>query len=167
MLAVGFFVGILYENIALKKYDMTLRIFQSQFLKQYQQVDFVSEKYLLQVMKERISIVVIIVIMGNLKWRKLLLCGFAVWTGFILGILTVAAVMQLGIVGILFCFVGMLPHMIFYVLAYCVLTVYYYRYPRIRWNYAKTIFLTLMMIVGILLEIYVNPVFFKIILNVF
>lgn len=166
MLAVGFFVGILYENIMLKKYDMSLQMFQSQFLKQYQQTSLVAEKYLFPVMKERLLMLAIIVILGNLKWKKLMLCGITLWTGFVLGILSVASVVQLGVLGILLCFVGMFPHMLFYIVAYSVLLSYYYHYPRIQWNYVKTIFLVLIMILGIVLEVYVNPILFKLILGV-
>ena len=87
------------------------------------------------------------------------------WTGFLLGVLTVSAVIQLGIKGILLCTVGLFPHMICYGLAYGVLLLFLYRYPHRQWNGAKTIFVGFLMFLGIVLEAYLNPILLKMIIR--
>ena len=165
VLAVGFFVGIIYENIVSKRFGVSLDIFQTYFLNQYAQIEIVAEEYLWYVAKARLFPLFGIVLAGCLKWKKVIACGVTAWTGFLAGILIVAAMMQLGIKGILFCVAGMLPHMICYVLAYSVLLLYYYRYPERRWSPAKTIFVVLNMFLGVVLETYLNPLLIKIVIR--
>ena len=43
-LAVGFFVGILYENIVSKNQGVSIELFQAYFLKQFTQVEIVAEE---------------------------------------------------------------------------------------------------------------------------
>ena len=45
----------------------------------------------------------------------------------------------------------------FYVPAYLLLIRYYYRYPQSEWNGTKTGFTVMMIVVGILSEVYLNP----------
>lgn len=166
MLAVGFFVGILYENIMSKSFNISLHIFQNFFLNQYKQTEIIVEEYLWYVAKARILPIVAIIIAGCLKWKRVLACFVSAWTGFLMGILIVASMMQLGAKGILFCVIGMIPHMICYVMAYSVLLLYYYHYPRRNWNFTKTCFVTVCMFVGIVMEVYLNPLLMKLVIKI-
>ena len=49
------------------------------------------------------------------------------------------------------------PAIYFYVPAYLLLIRYYYRYPQSEWNGTKTGFTVMMIVVGILSEVYLNP----------
>ena len=100
-------------------------------------------------------------ILGTFRWRKIVVATGLLWTGFLTGILTVSAVMQLGIKGILFCIVALFPHMVFYGLAYGIVLLYLYHYPRKQWNVSKTVFVILMLFLGVVLETYVNPFLMK------
>ena len=71
------------------------------------------------------------------------------------------AVFYMGLKGIVFCIIGILPQFVFYVPAYVILLWYGMSYPRSVWNHQKTIFVTVMMLTGLLLEAYVNPVLLK------
>ena len=61
----------------------------------------------------------------------------------------------------LLCMIGLLPQFLFYIPAYLVLLWHCYTLPQSQWNRQKIIFVSLMMSVGILLELYVNPVIIK------
>lgn len=163
MLAVGFFVGILYENIVSKQFGVTLEIFQNYFINQYKKTEIITEEYLWYVAKVRALPVSILVVLGHSKWKKIITCVMTFWMGFLSGILIVAAMIQLGTKGILFFLVGMTPHVICYILAYSVLLTYYYHYPRRSWNLTKTIFVVFTMALGIFMETYVNPLLIKMI----
>ena len=91
------------------------------------------------------------------KARKAAAVLFLVWTGISGGILISLAVIDMGIKGSILCITGMLPQFIFYIPAYLVLLWYAYIYPGSQWNRQKTIFISFMMAVGLILEIYVNP----------
>lgn len=165
-LAVGFFVGILYENLISRSRGMSIDIFQTYFLEQYGQTEIVAEKYLGYVLKARAVPLIGLCFLGCMKWKKVLVAVCLGWTGFLTGVLTVSAVMQLGIKGVLFCLVGMFPHMICYGLVYGILFSYLYRYPKAKWNGIKTVFVVLVIFVGILLETYLNPLLMKLVIRI-
>ena len=165
-LAVGFFVGILYENIVSRRYGLSIDIFQTYFLQQYKQTEIVAEKYLGYVMKARVVPLMGLCVLTCVKWKKLLAIVNVCWTGFLAGVLMVSAVMQLGMKGILFCVVAMFPHIICYGLAYGILLSYLYRYPKASWNHAKTVFVVLVMFAGVLLETYLNPLLMKLVIGI-
>lgn len=166
-LAVGFFVGILYENMVSKSQGTSIELFQTYFLKQFRQMEIVAEEYLWYVAKARVLPFFLLLLLGCLRWRKIIVSIFISWTGFLFGVVIVSSVIQLGIKGILFCLGGMLPHMIFYVLAYGMYLLYLYRYPCRQWNGTKTIFVVLMMFLGIILETYLSPIIIKSIVRIF
>lgn len=160
-LVVGFFMGIIYENLAAQNQGGFVRIFQAQFLEKYGQIKIISEEYLWHVFRVRTISFMIVCLLGMLRWKKILVSSFLVWTGFLGGVLIVTAVIRLGLRGVLICMTGFIPHMFCYFFAYGMLLVYLYSFPKKQWNTAKTIFVILMLFVGILLETYVNPFLMK------
>ena len=165
-LAVGFFVGILYENIVSRRYGLSIDIFQTYFLQQYKQTEIVAEKYLGYVLKARVVPLMGLCVLACVRWKKILAGVSVCWTGFLAGVMMVSALMQLGAKGVLFCMVAMFPHIICYGLAYGILLSYFDRYPKARWNYAKTVFVILVMFIGILLETYLNPLLMKLVIQI-
>ena len=63
--------------------------------------------------------------------------------------------------GLLFCAACVLPQWIFYSMAYGMILVYWFHWPQKQWNHVKTVFVILMFSVGIIVEIYVNPLLLK------
>lgn len=165
ILTVGFFIGIFYENIVSKSQGMYIQIFQSYFLNRYAQINIIVEEYLWYVMQIRVVTFFVICILGCLRWRKIMVSVVVGWTGFLSGVLTVSAVMQLGIKGIFFCLCILFPHTICYGLVYGILLQYLFRYPEKQWNSAKTIFVILTMFLGIILETYINPLIVKMVIR--
>lgn len=160
-LAVGFLTGILYTNMISSRYVAAGSIFDEHFLKQYSRTEIIEEEYLWYILRARLFPLGLLCVIGCMKWKKALVAGCLVWTGFSGGVIAVSAVISLGIKGILFCAAGMLPQVLFYGFAYVVLLWYFYTYPNGRWNLKKTTVVVVTMAIGIIVEVYVNPLLMK------
>jgi hypothetical protein len=160
-LAVGFLVGILYRNIISGREMITTELFLKSNLQRYLHTNIIAEKYLFYVVKERLFLFGVILLLGCIRWKKVVVGICISVTGFIMGVLTVSAILQLGIKGIFFCLTALFPQSIFYGCAVSIMLVYWYWYPKRPWNRVKTIFVILIFILGILMEVYVNPILVK------
>ncbi len=160
-LVVGFFIGIVYENIVADKKLIMADLFLKSNLELYLQTRVVTKKYVLYVLKERLLLFAGISVLGCMKWKKLFAVILVVSMGFLMGIVAVASVLELGIVGIVFCIAGVIPQGLFYGMIGYMMLNYWYRYPNQTWNRAKTIFVLVMFAMGVLTESYVNPVILK------
>ena len=63
----------------------------------------------------------------------------------------------MGIKGSILCIVGMLPQFLLYIPAYFIVLWYAYCYPRMQWNVQKSLVSGGLLLVGMVLELYVNP----------
>lgn len=160
-LAVGFLIGIIYENVISIGNTVPTELFLKSNLQRYLQTEVVAEKYILYVIRERLLLLLILLFFSRMKWKKtfVTLCLFLL--GFLTGVLFVMAVLQLGGKGIWLCLVGVIPQGIFYALTYSMLFAYWYRFPEKQWNRAKLIFVILTYSLGILTEGYINPILLK------
>lgn len=153
----GFGIGILYANLIAKKYVTVTGIFHEYFLSQYLQMNLVKEDYLWYILRWRAGPMIAVISVANLGIRKLVSVLILTGTGFLAGVLTVAAVLRMGVKGIFLCVAGIFPQYVCYVAAYGMLVYYYYHYPRTEWNLTKTAFTVVVMFIGVLLEVYINP----------
>lgn len=153
----GFFVGILYANFIGVNYITSTGIFHEYFLNQYINQDILTEKYFLYLLKQRLSPVLFLGLAGMTKLRKIAAAGCLLWTGFAGGVLAVAAVIRMGLIGMVFYFAAIIPHSLFYVFAYAIIICYLAEVPANKWNIWKTVFVGLSLIAGILTEAYINP----------
>ena len=78
--------------------------------------------------------------------------------GFSAGLLFSMAVLGMGVKGSILCIAGMLPQFLCYIPAYLIVVWYAYCYPRMQWNIQKSLVSGGLLLVGIVLELYVNPV---------
>lgn len=156
-LTVGFFIGIFYENLFAGKQGTASELFQKSNLQQYLQIKVVAVDYLWYVVKERMLFFGAICVIGLLKWKKAVAFLCLGILGFLFGILAVSAVLNLGMGGLFFCILGLLPHGFFYGFGLMVLLCHWYRYPNRKWDRMKSLFIIAVFIVGILGEVYVNP----------
>ncbi len=166
LLAVGFLIGIIYENIISRNSPVLSDVFRRSNLEQYLQTDIVSEKYFWYVAKARILLLAIIFGLSLFKWKKLFVGLSMTCCGFFVGSVAVASIMQLGMKGILVCIAAVFPQGLFYVMAYGMLFMYWFHYPESRWNRTKMMFVILMFLVGIVVEAYLNPVVIKLIIEI-
>ncbi len=161
----GFLIGILYANMAAKQYITSTGFFSEYFLNQYLSIDVIAEEYIAYILQIRVLPIAVFVVIGQTKLRKPSVICWLLWTGFSSGMLIVASIVQLGVKGVLLCLIGITPQFLFYILAYIVIMWYFYTYPVSTWNGGKTIFVVLTMALGILTEVYVNPILMKMFIN--
>lgn len=164
-LMAGFLGGILYTNIVSRNYIAALGIFNEYFFNQYIQTDIMSISYLLYLIKVRVVPFLVMLLLGATRVRKPAVVIFLIWTGFLCGMIFTTATLKMGIKGIVLCFAAMLPQMVFYVVGYAILLVGFYYYPKIGWNFQKTIAVILAICIGIALEYYMNPILVKLFLK--
>ena len=156
-MAVGFFVGILYENFLVGKQGTVPDLFQKNHLQKYLQIKVVTRTYFWYVVKERVLVLAVCCMLGFMKWKKIAAFVCLVLFGFLFGILSVSAVLQMGIGGLFFCVAGVFPHGFFYGMGFVVIFYHWYRYPNRKWDRMRSLFVIATFLVGILAEVYVNP----------
>lgn len=163
---IGFMAGILFANLISKDYIASMGIFHDFFLQQYVQTEIDTGSFFWYLLQIRTGPVLLLGIAGCSRFKKAVAVFFLVWTGLLSGMIMTAAVLQMGMKGILLCMVGLCPHFLFYIAGYAILLWYLFSYPKNRWNLTKTVCTALFMAVGILLECYVNPVLVKLFIGV-
>ena len=155
---LGFCSGILYANLFAKEYIISMGILSEYFLNQYSADEIQMGEYLWYVARIRLAPLLLLGALGCTKLRKGVVAAFILWTGFSSGLLFTSAVIKMGVKGIILFLIAFVPQFLFYAAGYLALLWYLYTYPQIRWNLAKTVIFLLLLLVGILLECYVNPV---------
>lgn len=163
----GFLGGILYTNLISKDYVAALGIFNDYFLSQYVQTDLAGGSYLWYLIKIRMAPLLGVFLPPAARIRKLAVTAFLIWTGFLCGMIFTSAALKLGVKGIVLCLAALLPQGLFYAAGYAVLLIGLYYYPKINWNFQKTIAVFLAICIGVALECYMSPVLVKIILKMF
>lgn len=154
---VGFIVGILYANTFVSD-DWILNGGLSQVsLKEYQTKEIVLGEYFFSVLWVRVFPACVLLMFKNRKYTQVIILGGLLWAGILLGVFVTVSFLSLGIKGIIFCIIGLLPHMLLFIVAYYLLILYIWSYPRHRWNLSKTIVITLCMLCGIVVECNLSP----------
>ena len=153
----GFLIGILYTNIISRQYITVSGIFNEYYLRQYVNTEVIAAEYIWYILPMRAGPFIALAVLGYTKLKKIAVIGYLLWTGFSVGVIAVSAVIQMGMRGILLFIVGIIPQFIFYILAYTIVLWYLYTYPDAKWNSGKTTFVFLTLVMGILMEVYVNP----------
>ena len=161
----GFILGILYINFFARQSLSGSGMFGLHILEQYRSAAFDAKEYFLYVLKIRALPFLLVTGISFTSFRKISAYVVLVWTGFTSGMLLSMAAMEMGIPGCFFCLAGVLPQMIFYVQAYVVVLWYSLMYPQNKWTGQKTGFVAGMMVAGIMLEAFVNPILVKLFLN--
>lgn len=161
----GFLLGIIYVNLFVKKYILSLGIFSDYFLEEYIRNSINTNEYMLYIAKIRLIPVLILIVLGNTRFKRISGSMFLLWTGCSAGMVLTTAILKMGIRGILLCMVGILPHFICYIAAYCMVIVYLLTYPNKQWDRMKIVSLILFMLLGIISECYINPVLMDIYIN--
>ena len=162
---LGFFLGILYLNLASTRYVIDAGIWSEWFRNQYLGYDLKSFDYMWYVAQIRGLPAGGLAIMSGTKFRKPAAYLFLLWIGLSSGVLLTSAVLSLGIKGVILCIISIFPHFLCYIPAYAILLLYLFRYPETAWNVTKTLSFSVFLAMGIALECLVNPVLLKIFLK--
>ena len=162
---LGFFLGIIYLNVASTRYVVDVGIWSEWFRSQYLGYDLKSFDYMWYIAQIRLLPAGGLAILGGTKFRKIAAYLFLLWAGLASGMILTSALLMLGVKGLILCVISMLPHFLCYIPAYAMLLLYLFRYPVSEWNSTKTLSFVLFLTMGIALECLVNPVLLKMFLR--
>ena len=162
---LGFFLGIIYLNVASTRYVVDVGIWSEWFRSQYLGYDLKSFDYMWYIAQIRLLPAGGLAILGGTKFRKIAAYLFLLWAGLASGMILTSALLMLGVKGLILCIISMLPHFLCYIPAYAMLLLYLFRYPVSEWNSTKTLSFVLFLTMGIALECLVNPVLLKMFLR--
>ena len=154
----GFLLGIIYSNLIAKECIISTGLFDDHFIQNFSGNELNISLYIWYIIKLRIIPFLLLIVTLNTRYRRILSSIFLVWTGFSCGLILTAAILKLGIKGIGLCIVGSSPHFVSYITAYMMLFIYAFTYPAIKWNSTKTVSIILFILLGIITEVYINPV---------
>ena len=126
---LGFFLGIIYLNVASTRYVVDVGIWSEWFRSQYLGYDLKSFDYMWYVAQIRLLPAGGLAILGGTKFRKIAAYLFLLWAGLASGMILTSALLMLGVKGLILCVISMLPHFLFYIPAYAMLLLYLFRYP--------------------------------------
>lgn len=166
-LMFGFLIGILYANMIPREYLTSSGIFNEYFLKEFAHTEIITEDYVWYIVRSRMFPFLLLCLLSCIQWKKILVGICVAWTGFSAGILSVAAILSIGMKGIFLCAAGVFPQIFFYIFAYMIVLWYLYHYPQGKWNAKKTTITVLAMSLGIAMEVYVNPIVVRGIVGIF
>ncbi len=161
----GFFGGIVYGNLFSKAYMMSTGIFSDYFLSNYSGRELNVKEYILYIARLRITPLIILAVLACMNRKKIMGGLCLLWTGFSVGIMLTAAVLKMGMLGIVLCVVGIMPHFICYITVYVMILLYLFMYPEVRWNSSKTISSVIFLMMGMITECYINPVLMDIFIS--
>lgn len=161
----GFLIGIVYVNFIAEKYVTSPDLFSDYFLEQFRNIKIDETEYLWYLIRIRFVPFFLLSGMALTKLRKISAGIFLGWTGVSAGVLVSLAATNMGMKGCLLCLIGVCPQFLFYIPAYFVLLKYCCTSGERLWNRQKTIFVGLMMSLGIITELYVNPMLVKLFLG--
>lgn len=172
---IGFAIGVAITNIFAKSILLQEGYFSTYSLERLQYVQIDSNKLFLGILQNRFQIVVLIFIMATTIIGVISAYLFAGWYGFSMGVMIAVLISRFGLKGSILFAACILPQFIFYVPAFnCLLkecrdisyTLFfpqkisaYYGYNTIHVSQRiSRILMSLgVVIIGILLESYVNP----------
>ena len=163
---LSFLAGILYVNLMVKDLCDTNEMFDTYALKQYQSIEINAGRYFLYLLRLRIVPIGAVTALMFTRFRKITVWGTICWTCFLGGFLMTAAVVCMGMKGSLLCLIAGFPHILFYFAAYVIVLWYGITYPHGHWESSKTVFITGMMLTGVFLEAYLNPVIVKLFIGI-
>ncbi len=155
---IGMIVGVFYLNLIAIDYFEMSGIFNIYYLEAYTKLDTDLKNSLPYFAISRIIPLTVLWVMTYSKVNKVIVILALLWTGFLGGIYLALGASQLNAVGVLFCVIGLLPQMLFYIPAYLIVLIYVYRYPESKWNSTKILVILSCLICGIFSEAQLNPI---------
>ena len=157
----GFLIGNIYANLFAKDYIISIGIFSEQFFEKYLTTKINESRYMLYLFRIRVVPAIILYMTKFTKAKKITVCLFLIWTGFLCGIVVAASIIQMGFLGSVFALLTTFPHMIFYFATYILLLQNISSKPRKKQNIWQIVVIFLVLCIGIVTECYINPLIIK------
>ena len=162
VLAVGFFVGIIYEN-----YVQSIHFFEKEQLCLLYDLNVETKEYFLYIFKIRFLTMIGLWWIGSFRWRKILILLIFGWSGFFFGRILVSAILANGVRGIFIGIAAFFPHMLFYLCAFLIVLLHAYEERKRNWKKKQIAVIILIFVLGICSEVYVNPIILKLVIKQF
>lgn len=185
ILFLAFILGILWANFMGRERTAGAGILNDYFIEKFKYASINGENLFFYIAGERLPLAVVLILLAFSSFGMALGMINLGWQGFSIGFMLSAAVSKYGARGILLIFGGMFPQYIAYMAVYtgiCGVSVFLRQrrqniiqsgkvskeQMRLYGMGAATgVVLLLLFVTGIFLESYINPIFFKKILNFF
>lgn len=183
----GFFMGVFFMNIWKSRLLTETGFLDEEMLYQlkYMQIDY--HVFFLYVLKKRMTLFFMLLVFATTYLGVAVTYGSLIWFGFSSGMLMAAVLIRYGLKGILLICASMLPQYIIYVPVFWLLLNWSYEVCRIlyfparvyeenRYRSRRTLIMTkgmqalvllAVVIIGVLLESYVNPIILISLLKIF
>lgn len=118
VLGVGFIAGIIYGNIRYHAGKEIGMFFSPSFVAGLAEGVAIDVVYVFRVLRSRALPALCLWILGRGRWQWIFREALMVWVGWFLGMVSVSAVTQQGVFGLLLLLALVFPHFIFYGIAY-------------------------------------------------
>lgn len=183
---ISFLLGIIFANWVGKSYIQNVGILSDYFLNRYKYTEINGSTLFLYVLEKRMAGILLIGTLGITFWGIVILFGGVIWFGFSSGLFLSAATMKYGFKGIFISLGCIFPQYLIYIplcifllsMVYSIWVELYYG-PKVSNRSKKTrrqlygeyillfLLICIVMLVGIMLETYVNPsILKKILINI-
>ena len=163
---LGFLSGIFYANLTGNQLGLNWGIFSEYFLERYKELEIIVSEYIFYIFRVRMIPFLVLLGLAFTNLGKVSVISFILCTGFSSGVLLSMSVLYMGVKGVILCVIGILPQFLCYIPACLVVLWYSYTYPKGQWNLQKSIFTGVMLVLGVILEVYVNPIFVKMFIGI-
>ena len=137
------------------------------YLKQFQYTDIQVEELLWHVGCNRLVVFLLLFMFSMIPRGKYAHGLFVAWSGFAYGYFCVLSISAFGILGLVLCLLALFPHFLAYVPVYLgMLQISEHPREHKGWHrFVAVMLLLLLLIIGILLESYINPIILQKVLN--
>ena len=152
LLVAGFLIGAIYVlgNRDSMKWPLE-RVISGIASTKLEQKEY--GKYLVY---ERTKICLLFLLLSFFRWQKECAMLVALVVGIQVGGYLSVLCCAKGVRGILVGVISLFPHMIFYGMGIYILLIYWMQEEHRRWNYVKTVVIVILLVLGLLSEVYVN-----------
>lgn len=182
----SFFLGILIMNMGNEIFLGDVGIFNTASMNRLKYIEINDGKFLAYVLRQRLGGCVVLLILSTTALGLISAYGVVLWQGMITGMLITAAVIRYGIKGLLLILGGMFPHQCLLIpggimlLGWCLENYYWFhRYGKGTVPYFRSrrqqffhqgillLWIFLVMLIGCVLESYVNPILISDLVKIF
>lgn len=182
----SFFLGIIIMNMGNEVFLGDAGIFNTSTMNRLKYIDINDGKFLAYVLCQRLGGCAVLLILSTTALGLISVYGVVLWQGMVTGMLITAAVIRYGIKGLLLILGGMFPHQCLLIpggimlLGWCLENYYWFhRYGRGTVPYFRSrrqqffhqgillLWILLVMLIGCVLESYVNPILISDLVKIF
>lgn len=170
---ICFFLGIIAANLYGRGKLEQYGIINSYFIQQLKYVSVSKSDFLVYIISIRLPGMLLLLVLGMTSLYKAVHGVFLSWAGFSLGFLCVAAISNLGIAAVLLLLGFLFPHCLFYGASYLMTVRMQWKYHEaytkrriVEWGVLWSIIL-LLLLIGMITEAYINPLFYPALLKKF